>query len=106
MNNASVNLHCYCNNFKNLNIFNLTNVGNFGTWMCKIESIFYCALFDANALNKKSNHVLTYKQVVTKEKKNSFYNHILRHNFHMHLHHLHMDSLHEKKNVNIHFATT
>ena len=53
MNNASVNLHCYCNNFTNLNIFNLTNVGNFGTWMCKIESIFYFALFDANALNKK-----------------------------------------------------
>ena len=105
MNNASVNLHCYCNNFTNLNIFNLTNVGNFGTWMCKIESIFYFALFDANALNKKSNHVLTYKQVVTKNQflqshTLSQFAHVfasLTHGFITYL---------IKKYVNIHFGTT
>ena len=31
----------------NLHIFNLTDVGNFGSWMCKIEPFFYFSLSDA-----------------------------------------------------------
>ena len=34
-------------NFTNLHIFNLTDVGNFGSWICKIESLFYFSFLDA-----------------------------------------------------------
>ena len=49
MNSISVNLHNYCNNFTNLHIFNLTDVSDFGDWMCKIHTFFYFALINANA---------------------------------------------------------
>jgi len=46
MNNNSINLYDYYNNFANLRIFNLTNVDDFEAWMCKIEpfSIFHCLM--------------------------------------------------------------
>ena len=34
-------------NFTNLHIFNLTDVGNFGSWICKIELLFYFSFLDA-----------------------------------------------------------
>ena len=34
-------------NFTNLHIFNLTDVGNFGSWICKIGSLFYFSFLDA-----------------------------------------------------------
>ena len=43
-------LHGYYSKFANLHIFNLTNVGDFETSMCKIEHFLYFALYDANAL--------------------------------------------------------
>ena len=55
MNSACVNLHCYYSNFVNLHIFSLINVGDFKTWICKIESLFFilfCILSYANALTK------------------------------------------------------
>ena len=50
MNSINVNLHNYYSNFVNLQIFNLTNVGDFESWMSKIDTFFYFALIDANAV--------------------------------------------------------
>ena len=41
------------NNFVNLHIFSLIDVGNFEVWMCKIEQFFYFAFYDVNALIRK-----------------------------------------------------
>ena len=50
MNSVSSNLHVYCNNFANIHIFSLIDVGDFRAWMCKIKHFFYFALTDANDL--------------------------------------------------------
>ena len=50
MNNNSINLFDYYNNFANLRIFNLTDVGDFEAWMCKNEPFFYFPLSNANVL--------------------------------------------------------
>ena len=39
---------CYYSNFANLHIFNLSDMGNFGSWMCKIDIFFYFALVRAS----------------------------------------------------------
>ena len=41
------------NNFVNLHIFSLIDVGNFEVWMCKIEQFFYFSFYDVNALIRK-----------------------------------------------------
>ena len=51
MNSVSVNLYSYCSNLVNLQIFNLIDVGDFGRWICKMDTFFYFALIDANALS-------------------------------------------------------
>ena len=40
MNSVDVNLHKNYNNFANLHIFSLIDVGDFWVWMCKIKHIF------------------------------------------------------------------
>ena len=45
MNRNSINLYYYYSNFANLRIFNLTNVGDFEAWMCKIEPFFLFSIF-------------------------------------------------------------
>ena len=50
MNSVDVNLHKNYNNFANLHIFSLIDVGDFWVWMCKIKHFFYFALTDTNAL--------------------------------------------------------
>ena len=59
VNSINVNLHSYYNNFANLHIFNLNNVGDFGDWTCKIDTFFYFVLINANALeSKKKNQIM------------------------------------------------
>ena len=55
MNSVNINLHNYCNNFTNLHIVNLTDVGDFVYIYIYIECVkvipfLYFALFDAEML--------------------------------------------------------
>ena len=45
-----VDLHSHCSNGVNLHKFNLTNVGEFLSLMCKIGHFFYFTFTNVNAL--------------------------------------------------------
>ena len=56
VNSVDINLRSYYNNFINLHIFSLTDMGDFECWICKIDTFFYFAMINTNALTSNSTN--------------------------------------------------